>query len=85
MKSVLIIAVAVLTLGASLAVYGLMRMRQTMEKMVALDVLTTIVTGGLLLAALLIGNPMILDIALVYAVLSFGAVMLVARYQEGGF
>ena len=55
-----------------------------MEKMVALDVITTLITGLLLITSLLLKQSFILDIAIVYAILSFGAVMVVARYREGG-
>jgi multicomponent Na+:H+ antiporter subunit F len=47
-----------------------------------LDVLTTIITGALVLTALVQGSSFLLDIALVYAILSFAAVLLVARYLE---
>jgi multicomponent Na+:H+ antiporter subunit F len=49
---------------------------------VVLDVLTTVITGALALLAWVAGSPFLLDVALVYAVLSFAAVLLVARYLE---
>jgi multicomponent Na+:H+ antiporter subunit F len=84
MTGVLTATVGLLAIGALLSTIALTRTRVTMEKMVALDVLTTIMTGLLLVASLFLRSSFILDIAIVYAILSFGAVMVVARYREGG-
>jgi len=73
-----------LGLGAIIGTVALIRTKFTMEKMVALDVLTTLITGLLLVLSLVFDKSFILDIAIVYAILSFGAVMVVARYREGG-
>jgi multicomponent Na+:H+ antiporter subunit F len=78
------LTVGIIGAGALVAVIALLRVRLAVEKMVALDVLTTLMTGALVVLSLLFENRFILDIAIVYAVLSFGAVMVVARYREGG-
>ncbi|MGB9824584.1 MAG: monovalent cation/H+ antiporter complex subunit F [Candidatus Hydrothermia bacterium] len=54
------------------------------DRVVATDILTTMTTIILVLIALLSGRSIYLDVALVYAVLSFIAVVAIARYMEGG-
>jgi multicomponent Na+:H+ antiporter subunit F len=76
------IVLAIIGVAVTLSVYTLIKAALAVEKMVALDVITTITTAGLLLLSLILKDSFILDIALIYAVLSFGAVMVVARYRE---
>jgi multicomponent Na+:H+ antiporter subunit F len=78
------ITMGLLALGAIIGTVALLKTRYPVEKMVALDVITTLMTGLLLVISLIFNRPFILDIAIVYAILSFGAVMVVARYTEGG-
>jgi len=54
------------------------------DRAVALDTTTLITTGFLVLVALLQGRSMLLDVALVYSVLSFLGVLAIARYLDGG-
>lgn len=54
------------------------------DRAVALDTTTLITTGFLVLVAFLQGRSMLLDVALVYSVLSFLGVLAVARYLDGG-
>lgn len=55
------------------------------DRVVAFDVLTIISITGIVLSALATGRGIYLDVALVYALLSFLGVIVVARYLEGGF
>lgn len=57
----------------------------TADRVVAFDVLTLISITGILLAALVAERGIYLDVALIYALLSFLGVIIVARYLEGGF
>jgi multicomponent Na+:H+ antiporter subunit F len=84
MTGVQYVTVGLLALGALIGIIALIKAKITMEKMVALDMLTTLITGLLLVVSLIFGKAFILDIAIVYAILSFGAVLVVARYREGG-
>jgi multicomponent Na+:H+ antiporter subunit F len=84
MSAVVAVTLGILAAGALVDVVALLRARLAIEKMVALDVLTTLVTGVLLVLGFVYKKSFIIDIAIVYAVLSFGAVMVVARYREGG-
>ncbi len=54
------------------------------DRAVALDTTTLITTSFLVLVALLQGRSMLLDVALVYSVLSFLGVLAIARYLDGG-
>lgn len=54
------------------------------DRVVAFDVLTIISITGIVLAALAEGRGIYLDVALVYALLSFLGVIVIARYLEGG-
>jgi multicomponent Na+:H+ antiporter subunit F len=84
MTGILFITLGITLVGAVIGIIALIRSKIVMEKMVALDVLTTLITGVLLITSLYFKKSFILDIAIVYAILSFGAVMVVARYREGG-
>jgi multicomponent Na+:H+ antiporter subunit F len=55
------------------------------DRIVAFDVLTIVSITGIVLAALAEGRGIYLDVALVYALLSFLGVIVVARYIERGF
>ena len=85
MEIVFAILIAVFALSLSFGIFTLIKLRHPVEKMVGLDALTTLITAILLIVAVMTGNSFILDIAIIYAVLSFGAVLVVARYREGGF
>ena len=54
------------------------------DRVVAFDVLTIITISGIVLVAFLEGRGIYLDVALVYALLSFLGVITVARYLERG-
>jgi len=55
------------------------------DRVVAFDGLTIVSITGIVLAALAEGRGIYLDVALVYALLSFLGVIVVARYIERGF
>lgn len=54
------------------------------NRVLAFDVLTIISITGIVLIALLEGREIYLDVALVYALLSFLGVIAIARFLEGG-
>lgn len=56
----------------------------TADRVIAFDVLTIIGISVIALLALLEGRGIYLDVALVYALLSFLGVIVVARYIERG-
>jgi multicomponent Na+:H+ antiporter subunit F len=55
------------------------------DRIIAFDGLTIISITGIVLTALAEGRGIYLDVALVYALLSFLGVIVVARYIERGF
>lgn len=84
MSIVLAVVLGILGAAAVIGIWGVVFMRRPVEKIVGLDVITTLVSGVLLVIAVVFKSEMILDIVLVYAVLSFGAVVVLARYRERG-
>jgi multicomponent Na+:H+ antiporter subunit F len=55
------------------------------DRVVAFDVLTIVAITGIIFVALAEGRGIYLDVALVYALLSFLGVIVIARYLEKGF
>ena len=78
------ISIGFLSLGIIIGLIALLKMKLVVEKMVVLDVITTLVTGALVVVSLIFKSSFVLDITLIYAILSFGAVLVVARYTERG-
>ena len=78
--------IALVLLGAALLL-GLLRLLlgpTAPDRIVTADTLSVIVTAGLALLALLLSNPVYLDVALIYGLLAFVGVVAVARAIEGG-
>lgn len=67
-----------------LALYRFIKGPSTADRVVAFDGLTIIGITGIVLAALVEGRGIYLDVALVYALLSFLGVIVIARYLERG-
>jgi multicomponent Na+:H+ antiporter subunit F len=73
-----------ITIATLLSVYRVFRGPTTVDRLVAVDIMTTITTGLMVLFALYYKRMIFLDVALVYAILAFGGVIAFARYMEGG-
>ena len=56
----------------------------TADRVVAFDVLTIVAITGIVFAAMFADRILYLDVALVYALLSFLGVIVIARYVEKG-
>ena len=82
-----LISLAALLAGSAflLAGYRFLRGPSAADRVVAFDVMTICSVTGIALVALLAGRGIYLDAALVYALLSFLGVIVVARYLERGF
>lgn len=76
--ALLLIAVAVV-----LSLVRLLRGPTTPDRVVAADALVVITTPALVWLASALGNPVYVDIALVYGALGFVGVIAVARTLEG--
>ncbi|OQX72330.1 MAG: cation:proton antiporter [Bacteroidetes bacterium 4484_249] len=83
MTYVLYIALALLVLGLIFGAIRFVKGPTAGDRTVALDTLTTIVVAGLVLLAYAFGRIVYVDVALVYAVLGFIGVIVIARYLEG--
>ncbi len=79
---VMTIILAVLAVSALAAIFKLIQFKETSSKVVVLDVVTTVTTGVLVIFSALFDTPFLLDIAVVYAILSFAAVLQISRYLE---
>ncbi|WP_297487872.1 monovalent cation/H+ antiporter complex subunit F [Thermococcus sp.] len=75
---------ALIAIATLLAMYRFLVGPTTPDRLVAVDIMTTITTGLMVLFALYYGRMIYISVALVYAVLAFGGVIAFARYLEGG-
>lgn len=70
--------------GTILAFVRLLKGGTPADRAVALDTMTLISTCMIVLIAFFEGRSMLLDVALVYSVLSFLGVLAIARFMDGG-
>lgn len=85
MADALITFAAVLAgLAFLLAMYRFVRGPRTFDRVVAFDVMTIVSITGIVLGAVVEERAVYLDVALVYALMSFLGVIVVARYLERG-
>ena len=82
----LLISAAALLMAAAflLALYRFLKGPSVADRVVAFDVMTIVTTTVIVLVAYLEGRGIYLDVALIYALLSFLGVIVVARYLERG-
>ncbi|WP_461863851.1 monovalent cation/H+ antiporter complex subunit F [Thermococcus sp.] len=78
------IYLALIAIATLMSFYRVFRGPTTVDRLVAVDIMTTITTGLMVLFALYYRRMIFLDVALVYAVLAFLGVIAFARYLEGG-
>ncbi|MCB1336591.1 MAG: pH regulation protein F [Maritimibacter sp.] len=81
---VLYIAGALVAAAFVLAMIRFAAGPRAVDRVLAFDVLTILSIAGIVIAALVGGRSIYLDVALVYALLSFLGVIVAARYLEGG-
>jgi len=75
---------ALIAIATLLSMYRVFRGPTTVDRLVAVDIMTTITAGLMVLFSLYYKRMIFLDVALVYAILAFGGVIAFARYLEGG-
>jgi multicomponent Na+:H+ antiporter subunit F len=83
-ESILVAAAALIFLGIVLGVLRLILGHTLVDRVAALDMLTVVSISLIALYAHVAGRFIYLDVALVYGVLSFLAVLAMARYLERG-
>jgi multicomponent Na+:H+ antiporter subunit F len=79
------LAAALASAALLLVLYRFIKGPTAVDRVIAFDGLTIVSITGILLGALAEGRGIYLDVALVYALLSFLGVIVVARFLEGGF
>ncbi len=84
MNYIYLALISMLAVATFLALYRLLRGPTAADRMVALDAITNVTAGLLMIIALLSGRFIYVDVTLVFAILSFIGLIVVARYMEGG-
>lgn len=85
MVELLIVLAVILASGAFLlALMRFIKGPRSADRVVAFDALTIVSISAIVLIALIEGRGIYLDVALVYALLSFLGVIVVARFLERG-
>ena len=72
-------------LALLLVLYRFIKGPTAVDRVIAFDGMTIVTITAILIGALAEGRGIYLDVALVYALLSFLGVIVVARFLEGGF
>lgn len=80
----MILVFILMGIGTLGVLYRLSRGPSAANRMVALDALTTLITGLIILLAIHYNSSFLLDVALIYAFLSFGFIVIGSRYLERG-
>ena len=82
MEIVYIIATVLISLALILSMARLVKGPTAADRVIALDTMSIIVTAGLTLLAYHFQRYIYVDVALIYAVLGFVGVIIIARYFE---
>jgi multicomponent Na+:H+ antiporter subunit F len=83
-EHLLVVAAVVIVVGMLLGVLRLVLGRTIVDRVIAVDMLTIVSISLIVIYAHVADRFIYLDVALVYGVLSFLAVLAVARYLERG-
>ncbi len=78
------VIIGIILVSVVLSVYRFIKGPTAADRVVALDTLTTVVTGVLVFLAFIFSRFIYVDISLIFAVLGFIGVLTIARYLEGG-
>jgi multicomponent Na+:H+ antiporter subunit F len=83
-EQILMAAAILIFLGVAFSVVRLILGRTVIDRVAAVDTLTVVSISLIALYAHVAGRSIYLDVALVYCVLSFLAVLAITRYLEQG-
>ena len=83
-EGILLVAAVLIFFGIVFGVFRLILGHTVVDRVAAVDMLTVISISMIALYAHIAGRFIYLDVALVYGVLSFLAVLAIARYLERG-
>lgn len=84
-EAMVTLAAALMGIAFLLALWRFLVGPTAADRVVAFDVLTIVSVSGIALVALAEGRGIYLDVALIYALLSFLGVIAVARFLERGY
>jgi multicomponent Na+:H+ antiporter subunit F len=76
--------VIVITFAFLLSFFRIVKGPTAGDRFIALDAATTITTALLALLGVVYNRVWLIDVAIIYALLSFIAIIAIARYLEGG-
>ena len=79
------IYLAIVSIGAVLAVVRMVKGPDVTNRVVGLDVFTTITVALFVFFAMVFDRYIYIDVALVYGLLAFIGVLVIARFIERGF
>lgn len=82
MEIILIIVLSLISLGVLLSFFRLVKGPTAADRTVALDTMSIIATAGLVLLGFMFKRYIYIDVALIYAVLGFVGVIVIARFIE---
>lgn len=82
MNNIYIIWFLVLGLSVFLLILRFFKGPTIQDRTIALDMFTTISSGGLVLISSFFENSLFLDISLIYAILSFVSIVVISKYLE---
>lgn len=83
-NTILIVAGVLMMFGISFSVYRFIKGPDITDRVISFDIMTIISVSVIGLIAHFAGRIIYLDVALVYALLSFLSVVVIARYIERG-
>ncbi len=83
MEIIIYIAFSLIMLGLILGVIRFVKGPTAADRVVALDTMSIVATSAFALMALVFERYIYIDVALIYAVLGFIGVIVIARYLEG--
>jgi multicomponent Na+:H+ antiporter subunit F len=83
MEIIIYIAFSLIMLGMILGIIRFVKGPTAADRVVALDTMSIIATSAFALMALVFERYIYIDVALIYAVLGFIGVIVIARYLEG--
>jgi len=78
------IVLVILLVGITIAMYRVIRGPTAPDRIVGLDVINTLVIVSMVIFGVIQDKFIYIDVAIVYAVLSFISTLYVAKYLEGG-
>ena len=84
MQTLYLAVLAALFLSVVMAIIRVVKGPTAPDRIVGLDTINTIVIVSMVIFGLAVGSVIYIDVAIVYALLSFISTLFIAKYLEGG-